>query len=425
MTHRNPQAATPSGVETPTWIRRAALALSVAVAGLAAPVGAGDPASAASRAITFPVSAGALADLRWTDTWGAARSGGRSHIGVDIMGPKMVPLVAAADGRVTWGRFDNRRGSIVRIRDDAGWEYQYIHINNDRPDTDDGQASCQQALSEKLCANLDGGRIRTGVRVAAGEVIGYLGDSGNAEWTGSHLHFEVYRPSAVGVVAVNPTPFVDAAAQRVTDGGPPLTGEDLVVAGIHQRLQGRSPTAAEWAELRAVLAERGRAGVLADHLTGDPAAAGVDRLYLAFFLRQPDPEGWDYWIGVRSRGHRLEEIAEWFAQSGEFERRYAGGTFSHFLDRLYHDVLGRPPDAEGKRYWLDRLEAGDVTRGTIVVSFTEGEELQGVARERTELMLLHRALDLDRPTGAEVAAWRQLRAASDLEPAIVDLLRRS
>lgn len=354
-------------------------------------------ADASVHEITLPIAADRLEDVHWTDTWGASRSGGRSHIGVDVMGPKMIPLVAAADAVVTWGRFNNSRGSIIRLRADDGWEYQYIHLNNDTPGTDDGRASCGQALSDRLCRSLESdGDIIRGTRVSAGEVIGYLGDSGNAEWTGSHLHFETYSPDGR---AVNPAPIFTAAAERVRNGE---TG---------------SPEPALPAIKPGMTADQKLAAAVA-RLEANPPTAQVDRLYLAFFLRPADGQGLDYWVDRKTEGRSLEEIAEWFAESSEFERRYGHLSFSAFLDQLYADVLHRPSDAEGKAYWLERLQSGEVSRGTIVVYFTEGSELMDQSAHRTELTSLARMFRQPVPTADDHQRWLKLRNTDDLKTAI-------
>jgi hypothetical protein len=143
------------------------------------------PTGPAERSIVFPVGR----EVAFSDTFGAPRGGGtRSHEGQDLMAPKMTPLVAAADGRVSWMRWDNagNAGNMLVLTDDAGWEYWYIHINNDTPGTDDGRNTYDEAFA-------DG--IKRGQRVRAGEVIAWVGDSGNAENSGSHLHFEMHDPS--------------------------------------------------------------------------------------------------------------------------------------------------------------------------------------------------------------------------------------
>ncbi len=391
-------------------------------------------ADAAIYRITHPVHPDHIDDVYWSDTWGAPRGGGRSHIGVDIMGDRMIPLVAANDSVVTWGEFDNAGGNIVRLRDTNGWEYQYIHINNDTPGTDDGNASCLQAFAAKICNNLDGQRIRRGLEFKAGELIAYMGDSGNAEWTASHLHFEVYAPDGEGgVTAVNPTPFVDAAAANPTSplpdvpdvslpDGSPWPDISTAVLEIFEATEGRYPSSTEAGELSQLLQDQSVGETLADVIAENNSAAMVDRLYLIFFGRTPDADGYDYWIQERSHGESLEDIAEWFADSEEFERRYGGGTFEDFLNRLYTNVLDRDPDTEGNEYWLDLLERGEVNRGTIVVYFSEGDEAVSRSRLRTERTVLERILTGERPTENDIAQWVGLRRTHGLAAAIDVLL---
>src|SRR5690606_36480765 len=66
-----------------------------------------------------------------------------------------------------------------------GWFYVYLHVNNDTPGTDDGQATFEQAFVPGLAV---------GQRVSSCQPIAYMGDSGNAEGAGAHLHFEIRRP---------------------------------------------------------------------------------------------------------------------------------------------------------------------------------------------------------------------------------------
>lgn len=125
----------------------------------------------ANYPLVFPV-AGAN---RYSKGFWAARGSGVHHA-IDIMADKMTPVVAVADGRVAWV---GSRCCTLRIDHDDGWSSSYIHLNNDTPGTDDGQGW-----------GIAPG-IERGTRVKAGQLIGWVGDSGNAENTGSHLHFEL------------------------------------------------------------------------------------------------------------------------------------------------------------------------------------------------------------------------------------------
>ncbi len=136
--------------------------------------------------MVFPVDG----DNRYDDTWGACRGPGcsRRHEGTDIMADKMTPIVAAASGTVGWTQ-DQRGGKCcaLAIDHDDGWRTWYIHMNNDTAGTDDG-------LGWGFAPG-----IASGVHVEAGQLIGYVGDSGNAETTPPHLHFELQRPDGTEI----------------------------------------------------------------------------------------------------------------------------------------------------------------------------------------------------------------------------------
>jgi murein DD-endopeptidase MepM/ murein hydrolase activator NlpD len=114
------------------------------------------------------------------DTWGAARSGGRRHEGVDMIAPRGLPIYAVIGGVVTF-KSNRLGGNAVSLVGDNGNRYYYAHLDS----------------------YVGGSR-----RVFQGEVIGYNGDSGNARFSTPHLHFQVHPG---GGRAVNPYPTVRAA----------------------------------------------------------------------------------------------------------------------------------------------------------------------------------------------------------------------
>ncbi|MBC8063189.1 MAG: peptidoglycan DD-metalloendopeptidase family protein [Chlorobia bacterium] len=127
----------------------------------------------------------------------ASRGGGRRrHLGQDLMAPKMTPLVACFDGTIYLGRGGRKGHYTMSIRGDNGWVANYYHVNNDTPGTDDGSGGDRYAFAPGL---------ESGQRVFAGQFIGYVGDSGNAEGTGPHLHFELWDDVTGGVINAYPS----------------------------------------------------------------------------------------------------------------------------------------------------------------------------------------------------------------------------
>lgn len=146
----------------------------------------------------FPMNTVAI---NFWDSWGARRSGGRRHQGTDIMSPRGTPVRAVADGVVQ--EFGRHRLSGYFVRIDHGDDIltTYMHLNNDTLGTDDGAGGTWTAFFPTLTV---------GKEVEAGDVIGYVGDSGNAEGTQPHVHFEL----KIDGRKENPYPFLKNAWER-------------------------------------------------------------------------------------------------------------------------------------------------------------------------------------------------------------------
>lgn len=114
-------------------------------------------------------------------------------------------------------------------------------------------------------------------------------------------------------------------------------------------------------------------GWVSEAVGTDPASAQVWRLYSALFGRQPDPEGFSYWQGIRRAGHPHTVVADAFAASTEFQNRYGSATDGTFARLLYANVLCREPDRAGYNYWLQQLR-DNLTRGDALLYFSEGSE---------------------------------------------------
>ena len=153
--------------------------------------------------IVFPLAADSV---RFTSGFGDARAGGRAHHGQDLFCARWTPILAVVNGTVDWiatERPKSGKSYSILLRGDDGNQYFYDHLNNDDPGTRDNRGEPGYAYARGL---------RNGDRVSAGEIIGYVGDSGNAEPAGAHLHFEIH----IGGWAnpVDPAPALRAALER-------------------------------------------------------------------------------------------------------------------------------------------------------------------------------------------------------------------
>ena len=119
--------------------------------------------------------------VSFTDTYGAPRSGGRTHKGVDMFAARGTPTVAVVAGSVFF-QSDPLGGLAAYVNGNDGNTYYYAHLND----------------------YVGGGRS-----VAAGEVVGHVGNTGDASDAPPHLHFEI-RPGGPNGPRINPYPTVRA-----------------------------------------------------------------------------------------------------------------------------------------------------------------------------------------------------------------------
>lgn len=116
--------------------------------------------------------------------------------------------------------------------------------------------------------------------------------------------------------------------------------------------------------------------------------APVARLYFAYFRRIPDYAGLTHWIRYLRAGNSLDAISNAFAGSAEFAQAYGGLTNAQFVTRVYLNVLGRQPDPSGLAHWTGQLNTGAMTRGQVMVGFSESAEFRNdVANEVSVTMI--------------------------------------
>ncbi len=135
--------------------------------------------------VLFPIAGNYSVPL--INSWGFPRSGGRRHKGIDIFAPHGTPLVAAERGVITDVGNGKLGGLKVWLRGASGTDWYYAHLSAFAPGLAEGQV------------------------VEAGDLLGYVGQTGNAVGTPPHLHLQIH-PN--GGEAVNPYPMLNVVAER-------------------------------------------------------------------------------------------------------------------------------------------------------------------------------------------------------------------
>lgn len=109
--------------------------------------------------------------------------------------------------------------------------------------------------------------------------------------------------------------------------------------------------------------------------TGSGVAGQAYRIYQAAFDRQPDLAGVGYWIAAMDQGASLREVAAAFVQSAEFGARYGGNPGNaDLVTRFYENVLHRAPEPQGYQYWLGILDSKQATPAEVLAYFAESPE---------------------------------------------------
>jgi hypothetical protein len=205
----------------------------VAIVGLCAAATVASGRARPPAHIVFPV----VGQVQYTDDFGDVRAG-HPHQGNDIVAARKAAAVAAEAGHVKYWTSSAAAGCMLYLYGRTGTMYEYIHLNNDVTMRNDNRGKCVRGTAYA---------IRDGARVTAGQQVGYVGDSGDANGIHPHLHFEVHPG---GGRATDPYPYLQAASRLlfVSRGGAPfvLTLTGTVLSAEASRLTIRVASAQAW-----------------------------------------------------------------------------------------------------------------------------------------------------------------------------------
>jgi murein DD-endopeptidase MepM/ murein hydrolase activator NlpD len=127
-------------------------------------------AEPADSSLFMPVVGAHVRDV--TDTWGGARSQGRSHEGQDIFAPRGTPVLSATRGYIVRLGVNRLGGNSIFVLGPGGRRYYYAHLDRYNP------------------------LLSIGDYVTATTTLGFVGNTGNASGTPPHLHFGMYNNGA-------------------------------------------------------------------------------------------------------------------------------------------------------------------------------------------------------------------------------------
>ena len=131
----------------------------------------------------LPVPVKGISRNQLRDTWGSARSQGRSHEGIDIMAERGTKVYSTTEGLVADLRNNNLGGKVIWILGPSGSWHYYAHLDGHKRG------------------------LNVGDYVHKGDLIGYVGNTGNARHTAPHLHYGIYL-NGKGRGAVNPYSYL-------------------------------------------------------------------------------------------------------------------------------------------------------------------------------------------------------------------------
>ena len=134
--------------------------------------------------LPVPVEGVQPSDL--VNTWGAARSEGRTHQGIDIFAPRNTQVLSATRGIVVRRGWNRLGGRVLSVLGPGGYSHYYAHLEAwDLPEVGDW--------------------------VEQGQVLGYVGTTGNAAGTPPHLHYGIYKGIGGYRGAINPYPLLTSS----------------------------------------------------------------------------------------------------------------------------------------------------------------------------------------------------------------------
>jgi len=350
-------------------------------------------------------------------------------------GSKATNLVASdSNGKTDIFRHDLQTGSTVRVSvSDLGG--QQLSSDSSSPAISDDGAAVAFSTAATVVAPADAGSdldvfLRTvsanstrriSTSLDAPDPVG-THDGAALSDDGSAVAFRSFVPSGPRLVEDQPVNTQQVYVSAKLSLGP--LGTDTFIDQQYLDFLGRHATQLEkatWYQ-RFESGQSHPAALVAELSQNDAFAAKrapVVRLYWAFFLRKPDPSGLSYWISKYQGGASLASIAQKFAQSSEFKNRYGALSNGAYVKQVYLNVFERQPDAGGLAYWTGKLDRKEISRGQVLVNFSESSEGKRRLAPQVHLLLISLGMLRTVPSNAFFAEGLARFAAGEKQAAWV------
>lgn len=318
----------------------------------------------------------------------------------------------------TGGNGGNSGGSSDSIKGGAGG------VNTDSPSGDGGNAPSTGTFDGggvSVVAGGGGGGFAGGAQGqnASTGCKGAGGGGGGSSWvagTATNATFSTFATAGVTLTFTITTPASTTTSSTTTTQPQTCTPDVVpfasVATAVDQQYQDFTGSAASSPQHLAWDGPIGDCSTGVDALsvsllptdltTTDDAR--LVRLYLAYFKRPPDPDGFAYWKRQLDAGKGLINAANKFAQSKEFLRVYGPLTNGDFIDLVYLNVLEREPDPTGRAFWLTRLDNKTKNRGDVMINFSESSENVRRKADHVQVFRLFNAMRRRFPSKAEFFA---------------------
>lgn len=132
----------------------------------------------------------------------------------------------------------------------------------------------------------------------------------------------------------------------------------------------------------------------------------IIRLYNAYFDRNADHAGLDYWFDqITKKGKSINTVSSSFAASAEFKKMYGNLTNGQFVTLVYQNVLDRNPTPADHAYWKGQLDQGAINRGRLMTLFSESGEYKALSKGLVLAADVYDAMLDSTSAGSELAHW--------------------